>query len=81
MTLVESDKRGGYGLGITYTPTLWGEAWGHTGKTTGFTSDLMYLPAHDLIIVVWANSGDSQRGNPSDLLQESLRIILGEDEH
>ena len=79
MTLVQSDKRGGYGLGITYTPTIWGEAWGHTGKTTGFMSDLMYLPAHDLIIVVWANSGDSQRSNPSDLLQESLQIILGED--
>jgi D-alanyl-D-alanine carboxypeptidase len=79
MTPVETDKRGGYGLGITYTPTIWGEAWGHTGKTTGFMSDTMYLPAHDLIIVAWMNSGDSQQGNPSDLIQESLRIILDED--
>jgi len=79
MTLVESDKRGGYGLGMTYTPTLWGEAWGHTGKTTGFMSDLMYLPAHDLIIVAWTNSGDGKQGDPSDLIQESLRVILGED--
>lgn len=78
MTLVESDKRGGYGLGMTYTPTLWGEAWGHSGKTTGFRSDIMYLPAHDLIIVAWTNSGDSQQGNPSDLIQESLQIILDE---
>ncbi|MBW4514023.1 MAG: beta-lactamase family protein [Timaviella obliquedivisa GSE-PSE-MK23-08B] len=76
MTLVRSDKRGGYGLGITYTPTIWGEAWGHTGKTTGFVSDILYLPAHDLIIVAWTNSGDSRQTNPSDLIQESLRIIL-----
>ena len=79
MTLVESDKRGGYGLGISYMPTLWGEAWGHTGKTTGFMSDILYLPAHDLIIVAWTNSGDSQQGNPSNLIQASLRIILNED--
>jgi D-alanyl-D-alanine carboxypeptidase len=78
MTLVESDQRGGYGLGMTYTPTVWGEAWGHTGKTTGFMSDIMYLPAHDLIIVVLTNSGDSKQGNPSDLIEESLQTILGD---
>jgi D-alanyl-D-alanine carboxypeptidase len=78
MTLVESDQRGGYGLGISYTPTMWGESWGHTGKTTGFMSEVMYLPAHDLIIVAWANRGDSKQGNPSELIEKSLNVILGE---
>jgi D-alanyl-D-alanine carboxypeptidase len=78
MTLVESDRRGGYGLGISYTPTIWGESWGHTGKTTGFMSDVMYFPAHDLIIVAWANRGDSKQRNPSDLIEDSLKVILGD---
>jgi D-alanyl-D-alanine carboxypeptidase len=78
MTLVESDRRGGYGLGIAYAPTVWGEAWGHTGKTTGFMSDILYLPAHDLIIVAWANSGDSKQSSPSELIDESLEVILGD---
>lgn len=78
MTLVKSDKRGGYGLGMTYMPTIWGEAWGYTGKTTGFMSDVIYLPAHDLIIVAWTNNSDSQQDSPSELIEESLRIILGE---
>jgi D-alanyl-D-alanine carboxypeptidase len=78
MTLVESDRRGGYGLGISYTPTIWGESWGHSGKTTGFMSDVMYFPAHDLIMVAWANRGDSKQGNPSELIEDSLKVILGD---
>jgi D-alanyl-D-alanine carboxypeptidase len=78
MTLVESDQRGGYGLGIRYTPTLWGEAWGHSGKTMGFMSDMMYLPAHDMIIVVWTNRGDGSQESLTKLRRESLQEILGE---
>ncbi|MCU0565852.1 MAG: beta-lactamase family protein [Oculatellaceae cyanobacterium Prado106] len=77
LNLVGRDRRGGYGMGISYQPTAWGEAWGHTGKTTGFMSDIMYLPAHDMIIVAWTNSGDSDRGNPSEIIEDSLRVIFG----
>jgi D-alanyl-D-alanine carboxypeptidase len=78
MTLVESDQRGGYGLGMRYMPTVWGEAWGHSGKTMGFMSDIMYLPAHDLVIVVWTNRGDGRQDSLAELRRESLQEILEE---
>jgi D-alanyl-D-alanine carboxypeptidase len=81
MTLVESDQRGGYGLGVRYVPTVWGEAWGHSGKTMGFMSDIMYLPAHDMIMVVWTNRGDGWQDSLAELRRESLQEILGETEY
>jgi D-alanyl-D-alanine carboxypeptidase len=77
MTLVDGDQRDSYGLGMSYRPTLWGEAWGHSGKAIGFMSDLMYLPAHDMVIVAWTNTSESDRGNPTEIIQESLRTIFG----
>lgn len=73
-------ERRGYGLGIVYTPMAWGEAWGQTGKATGFMSTIAYLPVHDLIMVAWANEGDSKRSDPSEIVEKSLDAILGKPE-
>ncbi|NJR64366.1 MAG: serine hydrolase [Leptolyngbyaceae cyanobacterium CRU_2_3] len=75
LTLAE-DGRGGYGLGIRHTMTPWGEGWAQTGTTTGFSSILLYMPVHDLTLVVWSNDGDRE-DEPYEIAQKSLEIILG----
>lgn len=46
---------GGYGLGVTQHGSGADEAWGHTGRTAGFSSCLWYYPADGSIVVVLAN--------------------------
>jgi D-alanyl-D-alanine carboxypeptidase len=70
----------GYGLGITHIETRWGEAWGHTGRALGFQAALLYLPVHDMTVVVWMNAGDRKRTTPLSIAQEGLSIILGNPE-
>jgi D-alanyl-D-alanine carboxypeptidase len=68
----------GYGLGLTYHLTPWGEAWGQTSSALGFQSVVLYLPIHDLTLVAWMNTGDSDAIEPLKLAEDALRIILGE---
>jgi D-alanyl-D-alanine carboxypeptidase len=75
MTIVDSD-RGGYGLGMINTLTRWGEIWGQTGSTTGFSSAVFYLPIHDLIVVTWTNSGDKIATRPFELTDAGLNAVL-----
>jgi D-alanyl-D-alanine carboxypeptidase len=76
LTLVEM-RKGGYGLGIVNSLTRWGEAWGQTDDAaTGFASALLYLPAHDLVILAWTNTADAAN-RPTDLIEASLGIVLG----
>ena len=76
LTLVEM-RKGGYGLGIVNSLTRWGEAWGQTDDAaTGFASALLYLPAHDLVILAWVNTADAAN-RPTDLIEASLGIVLG----
>ena len=67
-----------YGLGIIHSQTRWGEAWGQAGVVTGFSSVLLYLPVHDLTLVVWTNDGDRGVDNPYAIAEKSLEIILGD---
>ncbi|MBD3880796.1 beta-lactamase family protein [Phormidium tenue FACHB-886] len=77
MTLAQGSTDS-YGLGIVHTQTRWGEAWGQAGAVTGFSSVLLYLPLHDLTLVVWTNDGDRGLDNPYELAEKSLEIILGD---
>ncbi|MBW4658521.1 MAG: beta-lactamase family protein [Drouetiella hepatica Uher 2000/2452] len=77
--LTLEDGKGGYGFGIRHLLMSWGEAWGQTGNTTGFSSILLYLPVHDLTIAIWTNEGGRQIINsPYEIAAESLDIILSE---
>lgn len=67
-----------YGLGMTHMETRWGEAWGHQGKALGFQSAMLYLPAHDLMLVAWTNDGDREAARPMTIAQDALHTILGE---
>lgn len=70
------DEGGGYGLGVTLTETDWGEAWGHTGKTGGFLSTMIYIPAQNATVVVLSNAAD--KGDPDAIAYEALELVLGE---
>ncbi len=76
LTIVET-RRGGYGLGILNNLTRWGEVWGQTSTTTGFSAVIFYIPLHDLILVSWTNSGDATEAKPIELVDQSLDIVLG----
>lgn len=76
LTIVET-RRGGYGLGIVNTMTRWGEVWGQSDTTIGFSATLVYLPVHDLIILSWANRGDENDFKLFELIDRSLTIVLG----
>ncbi|GAB4303518.1 MAG: serine hydrolase domain-containing protein [Oscillatoriaceae cyanobacterium] len=70
------DEGGGYGLGVTLTETDWGEAWGHTGKTGGFLSTMIYIPAQNATVVVLTNAAD--KGDPDAIADDALELVLGE---
>jgi D-alanyl-D-alanine carboxypeptidase len=60
MTWVDDGEGGSYGLGLNNSSTEeLGEAYGHSGATAGFQSDLMYLPEEELTVVVLTNNFDS----------------------
>lgn len=77
LSLIET-SHGGYGLGISHTMTRWGEIWGQIGNTTGFSSALLYLPVHDLIVVTWTNSASRKTYQSIELVDNSLNIVLGQ---
>ncbi len=84
MLVLTEMNSGSYSLGISHVMTRWGEIWGQIDNTTGFSSAVLYLPIHDLILVTWTNSGDlSERGpgpkknQASELAEAILDIILG----
>jgi len=67
-----------YGLGMLHMETRWGEAWGHQGQALGFQSAIIYLPVHDLTLVVWTNDGERKASSPMTIAQAALSRILGE---
>ncbi|MBW4464449.1 MAG: beta-lactamase family protein [Pegethrix bostrychoides GSE-TBD4-15B] len=76
LTIVEM-RKGGYGLGILNSLTRWGETWGQTdADATGFSSAVVYLPVHDLIVVAWTNTANAE-SQPISLIDASLEIVLG----
>lgn len=78
LTSVATYQGNGYGLGINHMTTPWGEAWGQVGTSLGFQSVILYLPVHDLTLVVWTNEGDRTQVNPLEIAESGLSIILGE---
>jgi D-alanyl-D-alanine carboxypeptidase len=79
--MLSSTPRGaieGSGLGITHLLTPWGEAWGQISSDLGFQSVVLYLPVHDLTMVLWVNEGDRQAVNLIEVAEDGLRLILGE---
>ena len=55
--LVKIDDDTQYGLGLFVSKDHGLESLGHGGNTLGFTSDLFFLPEHDVGVVVLTNAG------------------------
>jgi D-alanyl-D-alanine carboxypeptidase len=77
MLSLVATQDGGYGLGIMHMMTRWGEVWGQSSNTTGFSSAILYLPVHDLVLVVWTNSKNDKDNQSLELADHSLSIVFG----
>ena len=56
---VKISDRVSYGLGMFLNDSLGVSVYGHGGNTIGFTSDLIFLPEHDVGLVVLTNAGSA----------------------
>jgi len=57
---VDDGEGAWYGLGLTYEETDYGDIYGHSGASSGFQSNLAYLPESDVVVVVLTNNFDSE---------------------
>ena len=67
-----------YGLGISYFPTPYGVAYGHTGSTSSYTAYLFYFPEQKITISI-AYNGTSYHGDTSEkkkAFRESLFELI-----
>jgi D-alanyl-D-alanine carboxypeptidase len=72
---VPADQGGGeYGLGIWHTGLIrCGEAWGHSGRLSGFATEAYVLADRSRSVVVLVNGGSSEEpGGPGSYLSLSL---------
>ncbi|MEO1164108.1 MAG: serine hydrolase domain-containing protein, partial [Chloroflexota bacterium] len=72
---VTDDWGGEYGLGIAYEENELGYMQlGHDGSTSGFQSNMAYLPEEDVVVVVLTNNFDSEI--VFDLTLDAQAIVL-----
>jgi hypothetical protein len=60
-----------YGHGMFYKYGLLG----HGGQALGYQSDVGYLPAEDMTIVLWTNSAENTAGQAATAVGEALGIV------
>ena len=63
-----------YGLGLMRRYSSWGEMWGYASTSSGFTSQLWYLPDHDTAVVVLISGEETNLAD--NLVQNALTAIL-----
>ncbi|MDQ7028055.1 MAG: serine hydrolase domain-containing protein, partial [Anaerolineae bacterium] len=73
---VDDGAGGAYGLGMGYDEGEFGMQVGHDGSTSGFQSNMVYLPDEDIVVVILTNNFDSDL--VEELTIEAQAIALGE---
>lgn len=63
-----------YGLGIMRRPSTWGDLWGYASTASGFTSQLWYLPDHELTVVVLISGEETDLA--IELVQAALAAVI-----
>ncbi|MBE2225140.1 MAG: beta-lactamase family protein [Anaerolineae bacterium] len=63
-----------YGFGIMKRQSNWGEMWGYASEESGFTSELWYLPDHELSIVVLISGEEMALAD--ELVDGALTAVL-----
>jgi D-alanyl-D-alanine carboxypeptidase len=72
----DSEGDGEYGLGIGRWETTGAtKMLGHTGSTTGFTSEMYYLPREKVTVILLINRG-GESVDSYQIIKRSLRILL-----
>ena len=67
--------KGNYGLGLERVETTFGDAWGHSGSSFGFSGEMLYLPGRKIIFVILTN--DENDSNISDIVFiKSIKLLL-----
>ena len=59
LTTVDDGEGGQYGLGIGYDDTEFGMILSHDGASSGFQSDMLYLPDDGIVVTILTNNFDS----------------------
>ncbi len=77
LTTVEDDGGSFYGLGIGYDEGDYGIEVAHDGSTSGFASNMVYLPHDDVVVVVLTNNFDSDI--LYDLTDDAIAVVFGDD--
>lgn len=62
-----------YGWGIMRRPSDWGEMWGYASTASGFTSQMWYLPASEMTVVVLISGEETALAD--DLVQKALTAV------
>lgn len=75
--MLSFDALSRYGLGVFEFETPLGRSFGHGGETAGYLSQMDYLPAHDLALVILANS-DAPSVHPAGLRDELLAVLFAD---
>lgn len=57
---VDDGEGGQYGLGIGYDDTDFGMTLSHDGATSGFQSNMVYLPEEGIVVTILTNNFDSE---------------------
>lgn len=77
-TVPTNDEGIYYGLGIYVNErsATFGRRIGHTGRTSGFASQMWYLPEKNVTLIIFANNYHTPNDTMNDLVLEALRIVL-----
>jgi D-alanyl-D-alanine carboxypeptidase len=70
---VDDGEGGFYGLGLEYLETDFGDVYGHSGASSGFQSNVIYVPDSDVVVVVLTNNFDAEF--VEDLTQDALAAV------
>ena len=49
-----------YGLGLERVRTKYGEAWGHSGGSSGFEGDMLYIPSRGTFFILLSNTVETE---------------------
>ncbi len=63
-----------YGVGIMRRDSAWGEMWGYDSTSFGFTSQMWYLPDHDITVVVLINHEEPELA--TTLVDNALAALM-----